>query len=308
MKKLEANIAASRKRLALLTEKRSDAKAALDAAQMQRLKYLHEGDLADEKLGEKLQNKVDAASSVLAGLDDAIGALQGQIGVAEVDLKAQREQGERDEAAQDINTGVDAAVARVEPALAAVRALVQALSAIDHVSFEIAHVAQYLRGAIGEAELALAIVLPDARQLASMVKAGQVAIPRRSPETVEPVTAPAPEVRRLFAMRSIKFTDDAGKLQVIDQYQDADLPPQIADRALRCGACVSIADDRRKLHRGAHGGRHPSAEHAFDLDAVSDASGVQYEPERASVLAAADFKVVDRGPARTGVISVQRVS
>ncbi len=71
MKKLEASLAASRKRLALLAEKRAAAKTALYAAQAQRLNYLRAGDLADERLGDKLQGKVDTASSVIAGLDDA---------------------------------------------------------------------------------------------------------------------------------------------------------------------------------------------------------------------------------------------
>jgi hypothetical protein len=33
-------------------------------------------------------------------------------------------------------------------------------------------------------------------------------------------------------VRSIKWRDASGKLQVIDQYCDADLPPHIAERAL----------------------------------------------------------------------------
>jgi hypothetical protein len=108
-------------------------------------------------------------------------------------------------------------------------------------------------------------------------------------------------------MRAIKWLDEAGNLRVADQYTDVDLPEHLADRALRCAACVSITDDRRKHLRGAHGGRHPNPEYAVDLDADDDRSGVQRDASRATA-PAADFEVIDRGPPRTGTIQVQRVS
>lgn len=201
MKKLEASLAASRKRLTLLAEKRSAAKGALDAAREQRLKYLHEGDLADEKIGEKLQGKVDAALSVLAGYDDAIGALQQQIESAQRELDVERERQTRAKAADEITSGIEAVASGVGPTLSAMRALAQSLSDIDHVSFEIGQLAQYIRGAAGEAELAFSVSLPAARHIAEAVMVGATAIPRR-PQAGSIAASEPPPLEKAIALKT----------------------------------------------------------------------------------------------------------
>ncbi|MET3993352.1 hypothetical protein ABID65_005004 [Bradyrhizobium sp. S3.9.2] len=306
MKKLEVSLAASRKRFALLGEKRLAAKAALDAAQMRRLKYLHEGDLADEKLGEKLQLNVDTASSVLAGLDEAIGVLQTQIDAAENDLNAHREREEREKVADEISTAADAAMARVEPALTGMRDLAQALSEIDHLGFEVLQLAQYLRGAAGEVELAIAVVLPEVRQTANRIKSSEVAIPHRATATVEPVIAAGPEVRRVFVMRSVKWKDAEGRQQFAKQYEDADLPPATADKAMRSGAVCALDDPRRKTLKGVRGGEHvdTNASDVLDLDALEGWSGARHTG--ASPAAQAVFTPFNRGPERKIMIEVPR--
>jgi hypothetical protein len=91
------------------------------------------------------------------------------------------------------------------------------------------------------------------------------------------------------------------------QYEDATMPPEIAQKALRCGAAVSITDDRRRHLRGARGGDFNfSAPDVVDLDAVDDASGARYAGPNDPVPASANFRLIDRGPAVTGTITVAR--
>jgi hypothetical protein len=127
-----------------------------------------------------------------------------------------------------------------------------------------------------------------------MIRSGQLPIPREEPKPVPVVAEPAPETRRLFTLLSVKWRDETGKLQVSDQYTDIDLPLHLVGRALRKGACVSIDDDRRKQNLNAHGGRHPSAEYAVDLDALSDASGARYAAPNDPVLRNDAFTEIDR--------------
>lgn len=301
MKKLEASLAASRKRLTLLAEKRSAAKGALDAAREQRLKYLHEGDLADEKIGEKLQGKVDAALSVLAGYDDAIGALQQQIESAQRELDVERERQTRAKVADEISSGIDAVASRVEPALSAMRALAQALSDIDHVSFEIGQLAQYIRGAAGEAELASSVALPGARHIAKMVKAGEMAIPHRPQAETIAAAEPPPPSMTVFMLKSARFRDHDDRKRFAGQWEDATMPLATAQRALGKGIAVPLTDPRRATHRGMRGGDFtPQASDVVDLDAMPQ---VETDPVRR----ATNFTVIDRSAeTRTGEITVTR--
>jgi hypothetical protein len=303
MKQLQANLAASQKRLALLAEKREAAKAVLDAAQNQRQKHLHEGDLDDAKVGEKLQGKVDTASSALAGLDDAISTLQAQIEVAERELKSGREREARTKAAEEINAAVDDVTARVEPALTALRELVQALSEIDHLTFEVAQLAQYIRGAAGEAELALAVALPDARHVANLVKTGQMAIPvRPQPAPVVAVEQPAP-TQTVFMLKSAKYRDHDGRKRFAGQFEDVILPVATAEKAKRLGVAVPTTDPRRATHRGVRGADfRPDAADVIDLDAAEERSGIPFVgPD--PVVRSANFQVIDRS-AEARVISI----
>lgn len=301
MKKLEASLATSRKRLTLLVEKRSTAKGSLDAAQAQRLKYLHEGDLADEKLGEKLQIKVDAALSVLAGYDDAISALQQQIESAQREFDVERERQIRAKAADEISCGIDAVAPRVETALSAMRALAQSLSDIDHVSFEIGQLAQYIRGAAGEAELASSVALPGARHIARAVKAGEMAVPRRPQAGSIAPAEPPPPTMTIFMLRSARYRDHDDRKRFAGQWEDATMPVATAQRALGKGIAVPLTDPRRATHRGMRGGDFtPEAADVVDLDAMPL---VEANP----VLRAAGFTVIDRSAeTRKGEITVTR--
>jgi hypothetical protein len=78
--------------------------------------------------------------------------------------------------------------------------------------------------------------------------------------------APAPSTVRLFAMRPIKWRAGNG-LQIVGQkFQDCELPPATAKKALALKACVPVDDALARQHRGTVAG-HPDAKLAFDLDA-----------------------------------------
>jgi hypothetical protein len=103
-------------------------------------------------------------------------------------------------------------------------------------------------------------------------------------------------------MKSIKWRDADGRQHAVMQYEDAELPLPLADKALRVGACVSITDDRRKTLKGARGGQHPNvnATDIVNLDEVTDHSGALHQSF--DPVAQANITPFDRGPAITGTV------
>jgi hypothetical protein len=295
--KTENTIAALTKRSVQLDTQRSAAQAALDKATKARQDAFLRADEIDEQKIAKLQRAVSDAASLLQGIDDAIGILSQEKAQAEAQLHAEHDRIEREAAATALEAQVATIEAKLPEWLATSRAFSEALTAIGRLRhFESTEMARFIESATAQVEVAANFSLGKLKTWPNMIRSGQLPIPREEPKPVPVVAEPAPETRRLFTLRSVRWTNDSGKLQVADQYTDVDLPERLAGRALRCGACISISDDRRKQHRGAHGGRgHPNPEHAVDLDAVDDASGARYAGPNDPVLReAAAFTVIDR--------------
>src|SRR3984957_19063462 len=298
MDKLESVIASLTKRDDQLSAKRGTAQKALDKAIKARQDALLSGDLDDQRALDKLQTMVDSASSALSGIDDALRLLAQQKAEAEAGLIAERDRTERVKVSEEINAAVSDIEKRVEPTLSAMREIAENLSALDHLSFEVGQLGRHLSGVAGEAEIAFAFVVPDVRRLADTVKDGGAAIPRR-PKAVEPGPAdPVPPTMTVFMLRSAKYRDHDGRSQFAGQYEDAMMPVPTAQRALRHGVAVSVADPRRAQLRGARGSDYrPLAPDVVDLDSVEEPKGVQYiGPD--PVMAAANFQPLDRGPER----------
>jgi hypothetical protein len=288
MEKYQAVVAALAKRGELLAAKRVAAQSAFDAALETRQSHLLTGDLDNASTNERLQAKVDAASSALIGLDSAIAALTAQMNDAEQQLDAERRTVERRAAAEEIARHVADAERQTAPWLKQTREFVAALQALGHV-YEVGQVAAYLSTAVAEIEVALAVTLPQLHGLVAAVAAGDAPIPHR-PEPVVPVTVvpPAP-TQIVFALRSVKWRDENGVQQVAGKFKDAYLPPSLVAKAIKCGACTPITDPRRvQLHNTQ--GDHPRADLAFDLDADPAQQQIEEPIERPS-----PFTSVSRG-------------
>ena len=112
----------------------------------------------------------------------------------------------------------------------------------------------------------------------------------------------------VFMLRSANYRDETGRTRFGGQYEDATMPVPTAQRALRHGVAVSVADPRRAQLRGARGSDYrPLAPDVVDLDAMQEPKGVPYigsDPALAEVR----FTEIDRSAdARTIQIAVPRV-
>jgi hypothetical protein len=301
MQKIEATVASLAKRGNQLAVKRVTAQNALETAVKARQEALLSGDLDDQRALDKLQGTVDSAKSAMEGIDDAIALLTREKSEADSQLVEERDRAERMKVSDEINVAVSNIEKRVEPTLAAMREIAEKLMALDHLSFEVGQLGRHLSGVAGEAEIAFAFVVPDVRRMADAVKDGSAAIPRR-PKAVEPVPAdPVPPTMTVFMLRSANYRDHDDRKRFAGQYEDAIMPVPTAQRALRLGVAVSVADPRRAQLRGARGSDYrPLAPDVVDLDAIEEPKGVPYLVVQIAdpALREANFTVIDRGPAR----------
>jgi hypothetical protein len=308
MEKLGTTLAQLQLRAAALADKRAIADAALAAATAARQSHRLEGDLTDEKLDAKLQNDVDLCLSKLTGLDADIATLQAKVTETEQQLAAERNAAQRKTVAEKLARDLDAAEEALPSCLEASRRFVSALEELHH-NFEATQMATFLASALSQVEIASAFVLTELRGTVHGIAEGTMPIPAAKP-VPEPVAAaePAPESRRLFAMRPIKWKDSAGRQQYGQQFDHHDLTATAASRGLRCGALVPLDDPRCKELRGARGGYHVGKSEALDLDSEEACRPPHIEPiMRGGPVAAANIMVLDRGPAIKGTISVGRV-
>jgi hypothetical protein len=229
---------------------------------------------------------------------------------AENQLAAERERIERAAAADKLDKQVAAIEAALPGYLEQSRALADALSEVSHFHFESGQMASFVQNAMGQIELAANFTLADLKTMPPAIRDGRQAIPREPEQAPVEMTEPTPETRRVFALRSVKWTDSNGEQRYGLQYEDADLTPAAAQRGLHIGAVVPLDDPRRKQLRGSRGGQHvnPSAVDLLDLDDEQATRPSHIAPVMASdPLASANFQVIDRGAARTLKIEVPRL-
>ncbi|KJC55032.1 hypothetical protein UP10_39430 [Bradyrhizobium sp. LTSPM299] len=138
-----------------------------------RQQALLSGDLDDQRALDKMQAAVVAATSDLAGIDDALAILTHQKAEAERQLATERERTERTAAADKLGKQVAAIEAALPGYLEQSRALAEALSKIGHWHFESDQMAGFLQNTIGQIEIAANFALAELKAMPSAIRQGQ---------------------------------------------------------------------------------------------------------------------------------------
>ena len=310
MQQFETTVASLAKRGEQLVARRATAQNALQKAVKDRQDALLSGALDDNQPAiEKLQAAVDTAASALSGIDDAISVLTQQKADAEHQLAAECERVKRVAAAEKL----EARLATIEEALPKYgtqsRLLAGALAEVAGWHWESRNIETFVRNAVDQVDIAMSLVLAELKTIPSQIREGLSEIPREPPAPEpEPVAPTTPSTLTVFMMRSAKFRDAAGMMRTARQYDDAEMPVQTAQRALRRNVAVPVTDPRRANLKGARGGFHPDprAPDIVDLDdeeatRPSQIASVTCDPH-------ANFIVLDRsGENRTLQIAVPRL-
>jgi hypothetical protein len=303
----ESTIASLTKRGEQLVAKRVTAQDALDEAIKTRQQALLSGDLDDQRALDKVQAAVVAATSDLAGVDDALAILAQHKAEAEVQLSAERERIERAVAADKLDKQVAAIEAALPGYLEQSRALADALSKIGHWHFESAQMAGFLQNTMGQIEIAANFSLAELKAMPETIRQGRRSIPRELALTPVAVPEPEPPTVTIFMLRSANYRDHDGCKRFAGQWEDATMPVATAQRALDKGIATAMTDPRRAQLRGARcGDFNRQASDVVDLDPVEEPKGAPHiEPD--PVLRQANFTLIDRSAeARTIQIEVSR--
>src|SRR5258708_1262349 len=178
MQQLETTIASLTKRGEQLAAKRVTTQDTLDEEIKTRQQALLSGDLDDQRALDKMQAAVVAATSDLAGIDDALAILGQHKAEAESQLAAERERIERAAAADKLDKQVAAIEAALPGYLEQSRALADAQSKIGHWHFESGQMAGFLQNTMGQIEIAANFALPGLKALPAAIRQGRPTIPR----------------------------------------------------------------------------------------------------------------------------------
>jgi hypothetical protein len=310
MEKMQKLLAERRSRAATLSAQRAAAEAALAKATAAHQSHLIDGDIADEKVGAKLHNEVVACALRVSGFDAPLAQLHAQIVDLEKNVAEEHAAIERAVAADKLAQQVAAIEAALPKYMSASSALTDALSALGHWHFESGQMASFVQNVQAQIELAAGFSLTELRATVDRIKTGDAAIPREPVTEPVAVVEPPPRTMTVWLLRSVKFRDHTGMVRLARQYDDAEMPMQTAQCALRLGVAAPVTDPRRRDLKGARGGDpvDPRAIDIVDLDAVDEAKVPAIGTENNPVLAAANFRVIDRSSeAHTLKIEVPRL-
>jgi hypothetical protein len=267
--KLETELATLRARAETLASRHALADAAFMEAKCKLQRHHLEAALdADEKACAKLEAAVATCAVKRDGLADAIGEVRKLIGETEQKIAAERAAAERKAASEELARNLDAVERTLPEYLAASRRFVTALEAL-HQHFETTEMARFVANGTVQVEVAAAFALQELHGMVGAIRDGAAPIPAAKPKS-EPIAVvePASPTQTVFMMRSAKFRDAAGMIRTARQYDDAEMPVQTAQRALRRNVAVPVSDPRRANLKGARGGFHPDprAPDIVDLD------------------------------------------
>jgi hypothetical protein len=306
---LEPELAALRQRAEALDAKRQAAEAELTAATEARQRHLVEGDLGDDKTAQALQDRVNIAASAVVGLEDAIALVQPQIADIERKIDAERTQAERHAAAEKLARDLDVIERALPLYLEAAQRLTDAVGAVGYWYYELGEVGVFLRSTKPQVETQGTFALQELRGMVEQIKSGAAPIPPAKPAEAAPVVqVERPATKTVFCLKSVKWRDPSnGRLCSALQYEDAELPQALADKALRRSVAVPLTDDRRKTLKNSRGGHHPNlnALDIIDLDALTEDMAPYLGPSD-PVLHVANFTPMDRGEARVIAIPAGR--
>ena len=189
---LETTIASLTKRGEQLVAKRVTAQDVLDEAIKTRQQALLSGDLDDQRALDNMQAAVVAATSDLAGIDDALAILARHKTEAESQLAAERQRIERAAAADKLSQRVAAIEAALPSYLEQSRALADALSKIGDWHFESRQMAGFLQNTMGQIEIAANFALAELKNLPEAIRQDRLAIPQEPVPAPVAVTGPTP--------------------------------------------------------------------------------------------------------------------
>jgi hypothetical protein len=272
-------------------------------------------DGADDGALDAAEAALRAAQDRVATLSAALGDADTQVAVLESEQAHLADQRLRAESA----AAIEAMAHEIEKAGVAFGVAAAQLTEISRRVAEIVldghGLAAFAMNAGGEVPAAVEMIarLLRDRARATIDGAAPAALPKAETVPLKASPPAPPETEMVFCLRHCKWRDPVtDEVRLGARFEDCEMPPKIAARALRSGAATRMDDPRRRPNKGTWG-RRPIAEHCFNLDAVdvdalpsidafveppaeihASAPNIEHAPVKHSA-----FEKIDRGPAYT---------
>jgi len=236
-----------------LRSKLDQAEADHASALEERRRYLIEGELADQKALANIDRRVVEAQSVMTGLADALklaaertAEAQRQFADAQ-DLAQRRAEAEK---ARALVADIDKAAKSLTEAVGACE---QALKAAGAICPEANAAAGLLQSSQHDLRIFIQQALSDLKGYASSVERGGKLRRAISNEPAPKVRVPKPAVRRVLFIEHSKWVS-GGRIVTAKQFSLHDLPPPLAEKAIRCGLAIAENDTQAATFRQVFGG------------------------------------------------------
>ncbi len=302
VEKLEAELAALRARAETLSSRHAAADTAFLESKSKLQRHHLDANLdADDKARAKMEAAVAACAVTRDGYSDVLDEVQAKITDIEQKIAVERALVQRKAAGKELAGKLDEVERTLPDYLELARRLAGALEAI-HFHYESNEMARFVCNTTAQVEVAAGFTLAELRGMVTAIRDGSAPIPapKPAPDPATVIEPPTPTMT-VFMLRSANYQDETGRTRFGGQYEDATMPVPTAQRALRHGVAVSVADPRRAQLRGARGSDYrPLAPDVVDLDAIEEPKGAPHLGVHIAdpALREANFTVIDRGPAR----------
>lgn len=292
-----------RNRLAAAEKAFTDAEAKLQ-------RHLIEGDIdADDRVRAKLETAVASCGVTRDGYAKALATQETKVADVEQKLATEAAAAARRAASEKMTSDLDQFAKALAVYSDAARGLTAALEPFEHWHYESGQMSRFAANAASQIEVAAGFATNDLRNTATAIANNTAPIPADRP-VPEPIATiePPPPTQTVFLMRSLHYRDHNGRKVFGGQYTDQCMPVATAAKAIRLNYAVSTADERRARLRGSRNGDHiPNAPDVIDLDAVEEHSGAHFVgPDTKNDVPLTTFVKIDRGPVRTGTITVPK--
>jgi hypothetical protein len=290
---------AARANLARLKTKLADTEAAIVVHQDQARTAAAAG--AEDSTLDKVEHAIRALQDRSATITSAISTVETQLAGLEAAHNAVADRTLREKTASEIELLTRRCVESGAALLKSAQAHAEYIAKIVPIVPEAGQVLHFALILSNELPAATELIARLARQHREQVLAGAAPpVLKPPPEPyVAPPVAPREPTQVVFALRSVRWRDAAGKQRLGTQFNDVELPVRLIGKGLKTGAVVPVTDERRRQYR-TQGGAPPRVENALDLDEPSE------QPNTTEAIQHSAFERPTIGPPRVLRVAATR--
>jgi hypothetical protein len=281
-----------------LTQRLTDAEANVQTKRSAAQALARSG--ADDSALDKAETALRATQDRVTTLTAALAETTAELAVLEAEQIAANDKVQRTATASKIEDDAGRLIEAAKMFDQGARALAEIATDIAAYVPDAAGLAVFAASARLEVPPALDLLHSVMKSFAQATLNGSA--PASLPQPA-PVAAPlllAPPTTRIFAVKPVTWTDHDGTRRCEHAWLDLDMPPQIANKAIRIGAACAMNDPRRKNKLGfAKTSAKPKPSHCVNLDAdaplVSDPRATAPVLSHHKPTAQPMFAPIDRG-------------